>query len=777
MSQAQYDIYRSKVMALVRSLVLKSSATANAINASLEAMGIEVNLADPSGWKYYLNLNGQYHPTDRIMRVTSLDTLQTIEFKKEVLHDHRTTMREYRFGTPYYNALVAQHPEQEILIQGILNPVDIDTAIRAQEGEILYYDRELVEENETNLIPQLSLWCRNFMARWNVPAYNLVDDLYPAVTIANLVMLLPTVVLNLRLRNCHTHYAHSYHIREYLASHGHLDEYVDFLTKRQALWLYRNVRYLQRNAGKMETFRTLIRNVMTDRGMPLAEWRMRHNVRDQAEEVYPTVELSRSAINFGYNNAGADIRTIPQMLDAQQKAARGNAAIQAVAESEIREQMENSLSNRLDTKILESSILDLTDASPYTLTDTLLNHWMYLAATDRYLSVVTVDNPKSGGTITVSVKEAFLIFLYAYNKALGIELAEIPRLQAMMVRRDPLPTREQLYALVDPNLVPNQVIDAMCRDMIELKTYISIPAFSDAVYAIHAEKLRQREIYSNQEHYLARGQAEAAMQHMYCDYPIDLGVGTSYVGWFADEGLDLPSFTALEAELLAAELYAHCTGTNLKVTQSLKELQAAMLRLMAQLSSYSVQFLQSINSNPISIVDWPAVRPGNSDNFVDHYEAVHALDFDLQGLDTRRKRRDTFDYKELSPTWTVDSKILSEEKLGVDLDQRLVGHSVREMRVLNEPPGVLRVLTDIPELGPDTPVLSTYDYLPSGMQSVGSLFTTTTSPHYALGEEDRTTVQARYGAYLERAGSFETPIQDVVEITRLGSLWPFLRDE
>lgn len=777
MSQAQYDIYRGKVFSLVRSMIIKSAAAADAFNKGLEEIkGYRINRADPAGWKYYLNLNGQYHSTDKPMQVTSLDTLQTIEFKKEVLLDHRSTMREYAYGSSFYNALVARFPDQELLVQGILNPIDIPTAIAAKDGQVLYYDRSLVEENETNLIPELSLWCQNFTNRWNVPAYGEVDDLYPAVHMLTMVAMLPSVVMNLRLRNCHTLYAHSFHIREYLASNGKLDADYDYLTKRQALWLYRNIRYLLRNAGKQETFYTLIQHVLTERGLPLAEWRMRHNVKDQAEDIYPDVEFSRRNINIAFSSAGSDTRTIPQMLDAEQPLARGNAEVQADAEGTIKELMENSLNNRLDTKVLESSILDLTDASPFTLSDTLLNHWMYFAQTGRYISVVTVDNIKSGGTITLSVKEAFIVFLYAYNLSMGIRLIQIPRLQAMMVRRDPLPSKAQVKSIVDPTLVSDRIIDALMDNLTVLGTYISIPSFSDACYAIHAEKLRQRLIYSNQGHYLARGQAEAAMQHLYCDYPIDMEPGESYAAWFADKGLDIPTFNEKEAEELAGQLYSYCTGANLKVTQSLKEMQAAMLRLMTRMSSYSVQFLQSINSGAINIVDWPLIRPGDANNYARHVEYVHAIDFDLQRIDAKRYRYDLLDLSDVGLDLTIDSKLYTSDAIDVGLEEETQGHSRRSTRVVTTMVDVLLVHNNISELGGDTPILSTYDYVAPGYTSLSQAFNTVSSDHYALTQPERTEVFARWQAYLDANSPFKTPLVDVWPINRLPSLLSFLRE-
>lgn len=773
MSQAQYNIYRKNVMALVRSLVFKYSATADAINAAQESVGRRVNRADPASWKYYMNLNGQYHGTDKKMTVTSLDTLQTIEFTKETLADHRTTMSEYRIGTRYYNALVERYPDQEILIQGILNPVDIATAIAAKDGQILYYDASLVEENETNLIPQLSEWLQLQIRRWVVPAYTVVDDLYAGVMIANMVTLLPTVVENLRLANCHTLYAHSYHIREFLASNGRLDYYVDYLTKKQMLWLYRNVRYLRRNAGHQETFEVLMQKILTDRGLPLAEWRMRHNVKDLAENVRAFPEFSRKPLNLEFGSAGSDTRDIQTMLDREVDEAPDNLFVQPQAEIDIESQMANSISNRLRTKVLESSVLDLTDSSPFTLADNLLNHWVYLANLDRYTSVVTVDNPKTGGTITLNMEEAFLVFLYAYNLSIGLELKELPLLQAMNVRRLPLPTVSQVASIVDPNLVPRSIIEQMMDGMVPLTSYISIPAFYDAVAQVHQEKLNQRLIYSNVEHFEARGQAEAAMRYLYGDYPIQIGKSSgfsTFSQWFTAKGLDVPTYTMLEADLLAVQLYSRCTGQNLKVSRSLKELQTAMLRLMRQLSSYSIQFLQSINSAPISVVEWPLIRPGDHAGYVKHQDYIQTIDLDIQDVHTRRKTRLDIDLAEVSTGLESNAFWRSDACLDISLDLDKKGNSSHSIRMIQGSTDVLSVRNNFPELGPDTPILSSYDYVAPGSNALSTAFEYLASPHYQLDAADRAAIAQRYADYVEQKGPFKRSLIDVTPINRLPGL-------
>lgn len=762
MSKAQYDIYLRKVLDLAHTLVIKSRATADALNTSLAEMRHDVDQFDPASWKYYLNLAGRYHPTDKLMKVTSLDTLQTIDFTRQNLQDHRTTYREYAFGTRFYNELVNRYPEQEQLIRGILNPVDIQTAINAPDGRILYHDQELVEDNETNLIPQLSTWLENFMVRWNVAAFANTDDLYPAAQLGVMYMQIPGKILNLRLANCHTQFAHSFHIREYLASNGRLDQYVDHLTKGQMLWLYRNIKYLHRNAGKQATFDLLMENVMTRRGLPLAEWSMRHNLKDQIDEIYPDIEFTRKQLNFGGDSAGSDTATLTELLNKEQPAAKGNPRAQPETEIEATRTMENSLSNRLATKVLESSVLDLTDASVYTRSDCLLNHWLYLASIDQYKAVIVVDNPKNGEPLTLTVKDAFVVFLYTFNKARGLTLPNIPLLDAQFVRRQPAPSKADLQSLVESRLVSSDVINVALDALLPLKQYISPITFYEAMEQVHATQMLHRNMYVSQQHMLGRVQVEMMVSHLYADIPCDLDAGTSYTSWFNERGLDIATLSTLESDLLATSLVSRATGADLKATQSLKEIQAAMLRLMSQLSSYSVQYLQSINSDPIRVVEWPATRVGDDTVHGGDYIPVDMLDVRVQQLYAKLKVLLAGNWDDIAPESATHVLSKHHDKTDHRLEEKTTGKDTINLRIQLQP---VRVLAEIEKIDRvvDATDQSTESYVPIDRDGLEGAFIGLASPHYALTDAERATLLTRWN-------NWSTQLSSLLRKTKLAGL-------
>jgi hypothetical protein len=623
------------MLTMAKTIVIKSEATASAMNVGLNDRGLDVDEDDPTTWKYYLNLSGRYHSTDTPMTVTSLDTREEISFDVQTLSVHRRTLRDYAFGTRFYDQLVARYPTQRDLIHGILNPVDLATAIAAPDGKILYIDQFLIEENETSLVSQIQDRIDAFMLRYNVAEFVMVDDLYPAAHLAILYLNLPLFIEDARLTNCHTEQVHSFHIRQYLASHGRLDAYISHLDKEQMLFLYRNILYIQRNAGKQDTFKWLVDKIMTHRMLPVAEFNLHHNVSAQPDNLYPTVEVKRVDLTRFASGNPIDTFSVTEIVNRAAPIAPGNYDQIDATIAEVTEKMTNSSSNRLKTKMLESSVVDRSNDYALTFSDVLLNHWLYFAQEGWYKTIISFDNPLTGDQLWYNAKDAFILFIYALNRALGQDLVYVPNPDAVMVRKQFLPTRADLRKITEVERVPDAVLDALLKDQPVLNDLVSVEAFYDKCKEIHVAWKEHNWIYTSQEHYESRGQAEAAALHLYQNKNCQLDNGTqiTYDQWLREHQLDVSNFSKAEFELLYTSLLSLTTGTSLHVTVSLAELQAAMIRLMTQLSSYSVQFLSELRGTNMLSLNWSAIRLGDQDGDGSGDMHLHQANIYVQNAD------------------------------------------------------------------------------------------------------------------------------------------------
>ena len=749
MPKAHFDIYRAQVIEMAKTMTIKSLATAFTINDTLKLMGHQINEEDLSSWKYFMNMAGQYHSLDTVMTVVSLDTLQTIEFTVTNLQTHRATRDAYVFDSRYYRELLSRYPNQETLILGILNPVDLNTAIAAPDGAILYYDPKLVEENETNLIPRLQEWVDGVYARWHVSAYQLTDDLYVPAFLSMLYTFIPTAILNIRNSNCHTRYAHSFHIREFLASHGKLHVFLDYLTKAQMLWLYRNIRYIHRNAGKQGTMDWLVENILTVRDIPLAEWNMVHNLEEMPDTaLYPKVEFVRTPLNFGRHLAGKDVKTIEDMLNDEQPIARGNRRVQDEAEVEIRRQMETSIRNEYPTKVLESSMLDMKDAFPFTFADFLLNHWLFLSHTERYNSYINFEDPRTGEHTTMAVGDAFVVFLYALNRKFGIELPQVPILQADLVRRIPMPTREMIRDKTEAKYLSDEILDKYYEILPPVGTYISIAGFREGMSKCYDALKQQWFIWTQQEHYRVRGQAEIAGLFFYQDYTCDLAEEQTYESWFAERSMNYGAYTDLECDLLAETILTKATGADLFQEISLAELQEALIRLMSRLSSYTVQYLYEINDSPIKILDWNQVRIGDVDGEDEDHFHVNAAALFVQRMLTESHAIIKLGVHDFGVDETMYAESSDTVKLGIGMHMK----DIHAKQVIYRAPlcdlRVRFIHETYDDLVDDTPIRQTDEYRPLQYQELDTAFMQLSTNHYTLSPSDRVSLQLRWDAYM-----------------------------
>ena len=667
-----YQLYLEKVFQLAETIVIKSSDSAKALNQYVRDWHGGANAVDehsPETWKYYMNIAGEYHPTDKLMEVTSIDTLEKISFTKENLRIHRATAREYRYGSRYYEELVATYPDQEQLILGVLYPVDKAKAIQAEDGTILTYPSHLVEENEYSLISKLEAWVKGYKIRWHNKAFGTIHTLYPAYHHAFMYLNLVPAIISIRKAACKTNEAHSFHVTQYLASHGRLDRYMNKLTTKQALWLYRNIRYIDRNAGSQDTFEWLIENVMTARTLPVAEYTMRHNLEKQPDEPYPDLKFKRAPLNLGYNMDARDHVTLNEFLDKEGPLAPGNIEYQADETPAIKSMLENSISNVVLTKALESNMVDRTDATPYTLTDILMNHWMALASNGLYKAVVSVSNPKTGERMPMTAREAFITMFYSFCKAIGIELSQIPNVIAKRVQRRPVPTRNELLSIVEAKYIDLEELDELIANQPLYDSVVSTEAFYNLCVRIYEAAQKQRGLISAKENYKARGYYHAIVSRFYSDQVCVLEqTDTSYGAWFSERNFQVMDLTENEHALLYLELVREATGISLTTTDSLKELQAAMVSLISQLSSYSVQFMSYINSSAIKVIDWPMIRIGDSVGKVYDYKPLVDYVVGVMKTKGRSKQKSKFVLSKHGPQIAVFGA--AKDRASIELNVR-----------------------------------------------------------------------------------------------------------
>lgn len=682
MNNNYYDLYVESVYQLAETLIIKSTQASNSMNELIAIQNPSMfDETDPTTWRYYLNISGEYHFADKPMYVTSLDTQTEILFSKSNLDIHRATKRGYAYGTRNYKELVSKYPEQEMLILGILYPVDIHRAIAARDGEILGYPEHLVEPNEMTLIENIQNWLDGFDVRWINPQYR-SDDLYDVTSIAVKYLLLVPLIISLRLEACKTAEAHSFHVKQYLASHGYLDVYIDSMIRQQQMFFYRNINYIERNTGKADNFEWLTEHTMTIRGLPLAEFTMRHDIEDQPDEEVPTPVFRRKPLNTAIAGDTADVISLEEILMKEDKLAKMNPETREDQEGVIRNVLENSMSNVMMTKALESSMYDYSNSSPYSLDDILLHHWIWFSSTDLYKAYVQVYNPKTGESIPLNAKDAFVFAFYIFCLASGITdypkgsinkgLKEVPPMLATRVQRIPTPSVDTLLSVVDQKYMTREqaeYVRGLQPDIVEM---ISTEAFYNTCYDIYLAANAQRDFVAFQEHYLGRGMAHGMISQLYSDNVVRMApAGQTYDAWFAERNINISDFEDEDLDLIYLQIVRQATGADLITTKSLSSLQTAMVNMLTQLSSYSIQFMKEINATTLKKMDWPAVRLGDIDSKLSGHVELNELHVRVQHWTAKLYQYVRYGVGACGIQMVLDKKLKVREALEIIVQPRL----------------------------------------------------------------------------------------------------------
>ena len=207
-----YIDFSNECLSLANSIVIKDHDFAKAIEAEL----VPEPADDLRQWRYYLNISGEYHPSNEPMYVTSLDTLEEIEFTKQNLQIHKSTKRSYLQEEKYLVELNSRYPDNTLLINGILNPLDIDYVVNAPNYTILSYDNKLIEYQEVSLIDRLQQKINDTIDVWYNKEFTLVDKNYFLAFYRHIISSLPLFIMQIREENEFTHEVHSYYLWSYL---------------------------------------------------------------------------------------------------------------------------------------------------------------------------------------------------------------------------------------------------------------------------------------------------------------------------------------------------------------------------------------------------------------------------------------------------------------------------------------------------------------------------------------------------------------------------------
>lgn len=613
MLSSDYSAYVLSNIDLVRSLIIKQNQSAEHLNRYLASLGDTIS-DSPYDWKYYKNLAGQRYlgtelTKNKVITMNSVDTGAFIALNPSVLTQHPKTLNELVNKTNTYKKLLKKFPNEEFYINGIINPIDLNTLISAKDYTILYYDKTLLDDNEINVIPLLQEWIYRVVSRWEITGFGLTDDLYPASFIGILFTNMVSELINIRLSNCNTPYAHNYHIWNYLSGYYKLDRFKDIINKEQALFLYRNIRYISKNAGSQKTLNLLYDGLVRPIDLTFKEYNLIIDKKGYLEElndinipVKPDVFTLKTPFNSqAVEIQGYDIQTVEIMLSTIDN--KGDLNVQ-VKPDEILKIEELSLHTNFTTLpigVIELSAGISSDTLPFDGLKEKFNHWLYLANNDlilySYNSEVIVTT--ANAPLNIGAKRAALLLLAISILKHGGTLGTIPDLYAQEVLLIPTLTDEEIFSVVEEKYRIQTIslatgIDIIWNKLENLKEICPTPpninnllAFTNYATTIINVIMQHSLLLGTESSGIGKSQLQDMVRMFYRSELCSLTNFTTFDDFLSDIKVDLTDLPLTTLDDLANEIVTNFIGN---YGNSQRQLVNGIMGILDALTSYTIKF-------------------------------------------------------------------------------------------------------------------------------------------------------------------------------------------
>lgn len=429
MPDSALQIYYNQAISFLQSMTIKFAPIANAYNATIQLNGGTIDESDETTWKYYLNLTGQYHSTDTIMTIVSLDTRETINFTVANLAENPKTAAAYVAGSPQYNALCALYPNQTDLIKSIVYPVtNINTAIAAPNFTILAFGNGLLESAEQDVVLEdLQTFLQYSVWRWYQDFLAYEDYFYWSFW-GMLWQNLFLAIMSSRIKYIKTAYANTFHIWQYLASNN-IGDFRNVLSDTQATFLYRNLRYLRENKGKQSNLIILADNLLSAIGVGLVGKTIFHTLTGSEDTCVWVPEIVSEPIQTSLADA---VTIIPAqtVTDITIEMFDNGIDISTTADYIARQTaiMANTPVNVLTTKLLEIQQLGLDTKYAQILNNFIVDMLVDTINAGVYNPLVTFVDTVTGTNIILSGKEALVLYYFCIYKSLDQIPVNLPNL-------------------------------------------------------------------------------------------------------------------------------------------------------------------------------------------------------------------------------------------------------------------------------------------------------------------------------------------------------------
>lgn len=598
LNNIEYKAYIMDTIAFARTIIVKCEDVALLDNRLIKKYYDIDAGTDKTQWRYYLNLNGQYHSTDDIMTITSLDNGDTIEFNKSNLEIHLATKRAYRLGSYHYTRLVARYPHQSNLISGIINPISPSESVPAKNYQILRYNTDYVLWNEHQLIPALQEFIYGPIKDSFKTEYVYTDNLMLTLLVGHLHKSLIEAILSIRNEADGTRFAHSFYIWSRLNSLGLSSIYKDVLDNKQTMWLYRNLSWVLRKLGRKGTFDNLMDILLSYKKIPMVKYDVLQTTDDMLTTFEPTTQFLSTPINLTKEfGTSTKLFSVNQIAIKQKTLAEDNELLLSQSVEDTDYAVKYGLYSEMPTKVLESTMIDTTMRNPDNVMKVLHNEWVYLTFNNLYNINHDVTDIRTGQKIKLTTTEAFILWNYLIRKTVfGKTPGTIGEYEYRFVRKITPPTVSELRQLGHKDILTEQICKDILNVKIDFPRIITPDGFFSKSKEVFDGMWEHKKLYSTPPNLFISAQRKNAVDACY-----DVGLAKltdieTYEEWLDQMGLDFSSYSDEELLDLGWSIWIKVTGWENVNYMTIGDQQKSMINLMQSLTSYTVQYVGSTDT-------------------------------------------------------------------------------------------------------------------------------------------------------------------------------------
>jgi len=562
-----------------------------------------VDLSDKASWRYYKHLFGEYHPLDSQIIITSLDNGSSIPLDRATLSLHRKTKKELLKYGLFYKQIVDQFPEQELYIKAIICDKQYSTIsqITALDNfTIVSYSTPLVEENEHDLIFELQDAINNYKQIRMIPYYALSDNLFLASQYHVFYNFILMKILAIRLKNAKTLKAHTFHIKNYLSCHHYLDESYTQLSRKQSLFLYRNLLYLDNHAGSNKTFNILIDKLFTDRNISIVNYVYKQE-NDTDDNDYIKYRCNQRLLNNANLVYSPNDFSLDNIKAKEFNLTHSNPKELTYNIKTIDHRFKNSLFNTLLTKDLETIIIDNTDTVKHKLIPTIIDYWAYLLKTNKVNYLVTIVDPVTNTELKLNTKDLFKLFVIVLYKSNKANLTTFPDYHIERVFKDTIPSNDHLLGMCyREQYWFHDAIDTI-RNHIPPYSFITTSSqceeYISGIYKLNIGLWLTMTNYHDKD---INGQFEFMTERM-CKHDKYTFNDETVNNFLVRIGLDsLLSYDDVAMESLTFSILNNFYDNKLDFINSYKLIQKSLVEVFKKFNSYTVQLINDYySSSPV----------------------------------------------------------------------------------------------------------------------------------------------------------------------------------